>query len=190
MLPVWRRKRPASPGNSTGGCSGVRIMKLTVNSIAKLTAPGRYFDQHGLYLQVQRAKNRSWLLRYETGGRERWAGLGPLHTVSLKEARARARKARLQLLDGIDPIEQRICSRGALSKMPLELQDLRWAIVARQHRSIRQTAEALSVRQSTLKDGANQARGTYVRCRPWRTSQTFLFGILHSMTTCCSATTG
>jgi len=47
---------------------------------------------------------RSWLLRYELNGKERFYGLGPLHTVSLKDARERARKARLQLLDGIDPI--------------------------------------------------------------------------------------
>lgn len=88
-------------------------MALTMNRIPKLTTPGRYFDQHGLYLQVQSETNRSWLLRYETHGRERWAGLGPLHTVSLKEARARARKARLQLLDGIDPIEHRKAQRAA-----------------------------------------------------------------------------
>lgn len=34
--------------------------------------------------------------------------------------------------------------------MPIELQDLRWAIVATQHRSLRQAAETLSIRQSTL----------------------------------------
>src|SRR6185369_3564236 len=34
-------------------------------------------------------------------------GLGPLHTVSLQEARERARKARGQLLDGIDPLDAR-----------------------------------------------------------------------------------
>jgi integrase len=38
-------------------------------------------------------------------------GLGPLHTVSLKDARERARKARQQLLDGVDPIEARKAER-------------------------------------------------------------------------------
>ena len=89
-------------------------MTLTIKQVLKLTAPGRYFDQHGLYLQVQSERNRSWLLRYEIRGRERWAGLGPLHTVSLTEARERARKARLQILDGLDPIEQRKAKRVAL----------------------------------------------------------------------------
>ena len=34
--------------------------------------------------------------------------------------------------------------------MKIELQDMRWAIIASQHRSLRQAAEALNIRQSTL----------------------------------------
>src|SRR5262249_47913305 len=64
-------------------------------------------------LQVVSASNRSWLLRYERSGRERWMGLGPVHTVDLYEARERARKARLLLLDGIDPLTARVAERGA-----------------------------------------------------------------------------
>jgi hypothetical protein len=57
-------------------------MKLTAKRLAKaITRPGRYSDGHGLYLQVVNTNNASWLLRYERGGRERWLGLGPLHTV-------------------------------------------------------------------------------------------------------------
>ena len=37
--------------------------------------------------------------------------------------------------------------------MSVELRDLRWAIVASQHRSLRQAAEALDIRQSTLSRG-------------------------------------
>jgi integrase len=81
-------------------------MKLTAKRVAKaITRPGRYGDGHGLYLQVVNTNNASWLLRYERGGRERWLGLGPVHTVGLKDARERARVARLSLLDGIDPLE-------------------------------------------------------------------------------------
>jgi integrase len=69
--------------------------------------PGRYHDGHGLYLQVRNTDNKSWLLRYERDGRERWYGLGPAHTFSLKEARLRARAVRQLLHDGIDPIEDR-----------------------------------------------------------------------------------
>jgi integrase len=80
---------------------------LTAKKVERVKAPGRYFDGHGLYLQVVNSNNKSWLLRFERNGRERWYGLGPAHTFSLKEARARARDARQLLHDGIDPIEAR-----------------------------------------------------------------------------------
>jgi integrase len=87
-------------------------MALTTKQIAKLKKPGRYGDGHGLYLQVQSPTNRSWLLRFERQGRERWMGLGPLHTYDLNEARERARKARQQLYDGTDPLEARAAERA------------------------------------------------------------------------------
>lgn len=87
-------------------------MALTTLRVARLTAAGRYADGQGLYLQITSSAVKSWILRYERAGRERWMGLGPLHTVSLKEARERARKARLQLLDGIDPIDAQRARRA------------------------------------------------------------------------------
>jgi integrase len=87
-------------------------MALTTKRVAKLTEAGRYGDGHGLYLQVTPAGVRSWLLRYERAGRERWMGLGPLHTFTLDEARARARQARQQLADGIDPLDARKAERA------------------------------------------------------------------------------
>ena len=39
-------------------------------------------------------------------------GLGPLHTINLPEARERARRARQQLLDGIDPLEARAAAKN------------------------------------------------------------------------------
>jgi integrase len=87
-------------------------MALTTKRVAKLTEAGRYGDGHGLYLQVTPAGVRSWLLRYERAGRERWMGLGPLHTFALEEARARARAARQQLADGIDPLDARKAERA------------------------------------------------------------------------------
>jgi hypothetical protein len=74
---------------------------------SKLVAGRRYGDGHGLYLQVTDASVRSWVFRYERGGREKMMGLGPLHTIDLTTARERARKARQQLLDGIDPLDAR-----------------------------------------------------------------------------------
>ena len=74
-------------------------MPLTALRVTKAKKTGRYGDGQGLYLQVTNAGVKSWLLRFERNGRERWMGLGPLHTISLKDARDRARKARQQLLD-------------------------------------------------------------------------------------------
>ncbi|MCK1586898.1 site-specific integrase [Bradyrhizobium sp. 169] len=87
-------------------------MALNARQVVTLKEPGRYGDGHGLCLQITPRGAKSWLLRYERNGRERWMGLGPLHTVSLKEARERARKARQQLLDGLDPLETRRVERA------------------------------------------------------------------------------
>jgi hypothetical protein len=85
---------------------------LTAKRIEKLRKqPGRYRDGNGeakgLYLQVVSATNASWLLRYQRGGRERWMGLGPLETVTLKEARDKADAERKKLKSGTDPIDAR-----------------------------------------------------------------------------------
>jgi hypothetical protein len=41
-------------------------------------------------------------------------GLGPVHTIDLKQARQKAREARLLLLEGIDPLDHREAQRVAL----------------------------------------------------------------------------
>jgi integrase len=81
--------------------------KLTKLRVDRIRTPGRYGDGGGLWLQVSENGGKSWLLRYTRHGRHRHMGLGPVDVVSLAEARDRAREARRQLLDGIDPIEQR-----------------------------------------------------------------------------------
>jgi integrase len=70
----------------------------------------RLLDGAGLYLQATAGKdgvNRNWILRYELDGARHDMGIGPLHTVGLAEARRRARDLRLQILDGVDPLEAR-----------------------------------------------------------------------------------
>jgi Arm DNA-binding domain len=89
-------------------------VRLTVKGIEQLKRPGRHHDGYGLYLKVNPNGVRSWVFRFERGGRERWMGLGPAHTVGLKAARERARRAREQLLDGIDPLEARRAARAII----------------------------------------------------------------------------
>jgi integrase len=67
-------------------------------------------DGGNLYLQVTGKDDgpyKSWVFRYERDGRRHDLGLGPLHTISLAEARDKALDLRHQLLDDIDPLEAR-----------------------------------------------------------------------------------
>jgi len=79
--------------------------KLSPIKVARVKMKGRYGDGQGLWLQVSEQGQKAWLFRYMLNGRAREMGLGALHTVSLQEARARARQARQVLLDGFDPID-------------------------------------------------------------------------------------
>ena len=82
------------------------VGKLTALKVAREKQPGMYHDGHGLYLQVTEG-GASWIYRYMLNGKAREMGLGPVHTITLAEARERATKARKLRLDGIDPIGRR-----------------------------------------------------------------------------------
>jgi integrase len=85
--------------------------RLTTLQVKRTTRPGMPPDGRGLYLYVQAGGGKSWVYRYMLQGRAREMGLGPVHTISLSEARAMARDARRLKFDGIDPIEQRQLAR-------------------------------------------------------------------------------
>jgi integrase len=101
------------------------LNKLSAVSLNRLPCPPRsptgdqrsklYSDGAGLWLQVTSEGARTWLFRFRspTQGRTRAIGLGPLHTISLAEARIKARVCRQLLLDGLDPIEARNDRRSA-----------------------------------------------------------------------------
>ncbi len=82
------------------------INKLSAAKV-KNSGPGLHADGANLYLQVSPAGAKSWSFRFMLKGRTREMGLGPLHTVGLAEARAKAVAMRQMLLDGIDPIDVR-----------------------------------------------------------------------------------
>jgi integrase len=85
--------------------------RLTARTIAAAKPqPGKRLmlaDGGNLLLQVTGKVDgefsRSWVFRYERDGKRHDLGLGPLDTLSLAEARVRARDLRIQLLDGVDP---------------------------------------------------------------------------------------
>ena len=60
-------------------------------------------DEHGLYLQITPAGGRSWKFRYWTDGKEKKLTLGDYPLISLKDARAKRDRLRVQILDGVPP---------------------------------------------------------------------------------------
>ena len=86
--------------------------KLSAAAVRAASKPGLYGDGHGLYLQVSGFDTKAWVFRYMIDGRPRKMGLGPLHTVSLAEARKRAAEARLKAYDGVDPIDDKRARRA------------------------------------------------------------------------------
>ena len=81
----------------------------------------------GSYLQVTETGAKSWLLRYEHNGRERWMGLGSVKDFSLREARERARAKRQLLADGVDPIDAKISAKDLSAKEARERQTFKQA---------------------------------------------------------------
>jgi integrase len=99
------------------------INKLSTKSAAALRTPGLYSDGAGLFLNVGPTGAKSWVFRFSsptvkrrnnpTLGQQRDMGIGPLHTIGLAEARAKAAEARRLILAGLDPIEQRRAAEAA-----------------------------------------------------------------------------
>ena len=83
------------------------IGTLSAVAVRNQSKPGLYGDGGGLYLQVTPVGAKTWIFRFQMNHKRRDMGLGPVHTVGLAAARDEARKCRLLVRDGIDPIEQR-----------------------------------------------------------------------------------
>jgi hypothetical protein len=84
-----------------------KINRLSIKTVAAVREQGYYADGAGLYLQVSKWGTKSWIFRYQRLGKTRDMGLGPIHTVTLAEARDKAMACRKLLLDGTDPLEAR-----------------------------------------------------------------------------------
>ncbi len=68
----------------------------------------------GLYLQLTPNGGRTWILRMLVGGRRRDIGLGGYPTVTLAQARDKAREARDKVERGVDPVEERKATKARL----------------------------------------------------------------------------
>ena len=88
------------------------INRLSSRKVMTETKRGLHADGGGLYLQVSQFDTKSWLFRFTLNKKSRQMGLGPIHTVSLAEARQEAEQCRKLLREGVDPIERRRTLRG------------------------------------------------------------------------------
>lgn len=84
-------------------------MKLTAAFAKNTSNPGLYGDGNNLYLRVTKSGTKSWIFRWRdrNTNKLRDLGLGSYITVSLKEAREKAREARKLLDNGLDPKQER-----------------------------------------------------------------------------------
>jgi len=97
------------------GAEMVRALHGLSNlKVERAKRPGMYADGGSLYLRVAEGGSKQWIFRYTVNGRNRDMGLGPVHTLTLAEARERATEARKLRLDGIDPIANKRARVAAL----------------------------------------------------------------------------
>lgn len=96
-----------------------KVKELSAMSVAKIKGNGRHAVDgvDGLHLRIVN-NSRAWVLRVAVGQRRdnngqlkihhRDIGLGSYPEVSLAEAREKARKLKLQIRNGIDPIKHKL----------------------------------------------------------------------------------
>jgi integrase len=89
------------------------LNRLSSMKMNKLKRRGMHADGGGLYLRVSERGTKGWIFRFGQNGKLHDMGLGPVHTISLAEAREMATECRKLRLQGIDPIEHRRASVAA-----------------------------------------------------------------------------
>ncbi|MEO3990906.1 tyrosine-type recombinase/integrase [Pseudocitrobacter cyperus] len=67
----------------------------------------RLADAGGLFLFVPPSGKKVWRLRYRFDGKEKTLVIGPYPEISLVEARAKQSEAKMKLLSGVNPSEQK-----------------------------------------------------------------------------------
>lgn len=95
---------------------GRKAKELSALEVNRLKKPGLHAvgGVSGLYLQVLDSGARTWVLRATIGEKRRDMGLGGFPDVPLGMAREKARRARDQIEQGVDPIQARREARSAL----------------------------------------------------------------------------
>lgn len=94
-----------------------KAKELSALVVSRLETPGLWFvgGVAGLALQVLNSGARTWILRVMVAGKRRDMGLGGYPDVTLAGAKEKARKARDEISEGKDPIEDRKAAKSALA---------------------------------------------------------------------------
>jgi integrase len=88
------------------------VERLSPAKIAKAKIPAgknhaMLADGGNLWLRIGPTGAKSWVFRFRLNGHSQEMGLGSLNTLSIVEARARARQHRQELLDKVNPLTAR-----------------------------------------------------------------------------------
>lgn len=99
-----------------GGMMGTKRKELGALAVSQISRRGINFvgGVTGLALNVTKSGSRSWVLRYQVGGKRRDKGLGGYPDVTLAQAKEAARAARAKIVQGIDPVEDARILRSQL----------------------------------------------------------------------------
>lgn len=90
--------------------------ELTAIEVKNINESGRHAvgGVVGLLLQVRPSMNKSWLLRVKVGSTRRDIGLGAYPSVTLAQARQKAKQLRAEIDSGIDPVAEKAKNKAKL----------------------------------------------------------------------------
>lgn len=83
------------------------LTTVQIRALKPAERPFKVPDSDGLFLLVQPTGAPLWRFRYKVLGIERKMSLGTFPDVSLKEARKKRDELRGEIVDGIDPVEEK-----------------------------------------------------------------------------------
>ena len=98
--------------------------QLTDLEVKNLSSVGRHAvgGVQGLCKQISSSTSASWILKVTVGGLHKEIGLGSCRAVTLKEARDRARQLRVEVSQGLDPLQR---DRRAVGQCLCDFHDVR-----------------------------------------------------------------
>ena len=88
------------------------LTDLKVRALKPRAKPYKVRDGEGLLLKVAPSGSRYWIFEFQHGGKKRELHLGKYPLTSLAVAREKAQEARAQVLEGLDPREEKASAKA------------------------------------------------------------------------------